>query len=416
MPIRSPFPDVGIPAQDVTAFYFGLAQKREISSKCGSASDVPLIINDATKEQCSFSDIKQLSATVAQGLVATGLDIRYRQSHCDRFFTGHVGAILLRTDIRLSAIHFGILLAGGTVAAMDPDQSPSVLGERLKVINANSVFVAADLLPLLLSALDQAGYHVPKSRIFVLDAFCCDKPVTDNECVLFDDFVAANSDAQYKPPEPMPEEELARKVALIVYSSGTTGSAKGVMLTHRNLVAAQMMVNGYIAQNPISVTKDGIPSYARESILAALPPWHLFGFSVQVYQPLATGCYLVVLPVLDPFSYIQAIERYRIGRLCATPGTLHALVSNSHRSKESGRITVTAVAEQSYDISSVRAIVCGGASIPPARKKQYREFFGNPVFAIGYGATETSSIIAGCTLRKPTPGAVGVLYPNSIAK
>ncbi|KAJ1822372.1 hypothetical protein LPJ56_000819 [Coemansia sp. RSA 2599] len=414
MPIKSPIPDVTFSALDVTSFYFGLAQQRDADGSNG-AGDVPLVINDATKEQCSFSDIRQTSAAIAKGLLATGLDVEQRQDRNDRCYTGHVGAMLLRADIRLSAIHFGILLAGGTVAAMDPNQAADILGERLRVIGANSVFVAADLLPLLLSALEQADYQVPKSRIFVLDTSDKQPPI-DSECVLFEELVAANSDAQYVPPRQMSEDELTHKIALIVYSSGTTGSAKGAMLTHRNIIAAQVMVAGYIAQKATSVSDDGVPRYARETVLTALPPWHLFGLSVQIYQPLATGCYLVVLPELDPHSYIRAIDHYKVTRLCATPGTLHAVVSSSHRSRESGRVTVDAVAEKSFDIGSVEAIVCGGASIPPAREKQYREFFGNPTLAIGYGSTEAGSVIAGCTFRKPAPGAVGVLYANIIAK
>ncbi|KAJ2706162.1 hypothetical protein FB645_001798 [Coemansia sp. IMI 203386] len=412
MPIRSQIPDVRIPAQDVTTFYFGQAQKRESNR---NRSNEPLVMMDTTKEQCTFANIKHMSAAIAKGVLATGLDAAHRQSHNDGFYTGHVGAMLLRADIRLSAIHFGILLAGGTVAAMDPNQDSTILGKRLKVIGASSVFVTSDLLPLLFAAMDQANYHMPKSRIFVLDAL--DKTI-DAQCVLFEDLVAANSVTEEgcALPEPMSENELVHKVALIVYSSGTTGSAKGVMLTHRNVVAAQIMVNGFIAQKPVSVSDDGVPNYARENVLSALPPWHLYGLSVQIYQPLATGCLLVVIPELDPYTYIQAMENYKISRLCATPGMLHTLVSSSHRCRDSGRITVNAVGKESFDISSLRAIVCGGASIPPARKKQYLEFFGNPVLAIGYGATETSSIIAGCTFQKPAPGAVGVLYPNSMVK
>ncbi|KAJ2043072.1 hypothetical protein GGI08_007523 [Coemansia sp. S2] len=69
-----------------------------------------------------------------------------------------------------------------------------------------------------------------------------------------------------------------------------------------------------------------------------------------------------------------------------------------------------------FDIGSVTVIGCGGAALPNCRRQRYSEYFDGAPILTGYGQTESSSTTAGGWWQKPAPGAVGVLYPNSMAK
>ncbi|KAJ1954327.1 hypothetical protein GGI12_005813, partial [Dipsacomyces acuminosporus] len=79
-------------------------------------------------------------------------------------------------------------------------------------------------------------------------------------------------------------------------------------------------------------------------------------------------------------------------------------------------VAIVGQPSRSYNIGSVKAIGCGGAFLPPHLLRAYSDFFNGAPIIQGYGQTESSSIIAGSSWAKPVSGAVGILYPNSLAK
>ncbi|KAI9505987.1 hypothetical protein BX070DRAFT_183653, partial [Coemansia spiralis] len=194
------------------------------------------------------------------------------------------------------------------------------------------------------------------------------------------------------------------KVALIIYSSGVTGPPKGIMLTHRNIVAMMVMVGG--------------PATSRRSqshILSALPLWHIYGHCVLCYQPFINGDCAVQLPSFEATAYLGAIEKYGVNRISGTPRLLHALLRETTKVGENTAI-VDAHPSRKFDIGTVKVVGCGGSSLPPALKQKCSDYFGGAPVVVGYGMTESTSIIAGNSWCTPAPGAVGVLYPNTIAK
>ncbi|ORX65518.1 acetyl-CoA synthetase-like protein [Linderina pennispora] len=124
--------------------------------------------------------------------------------------------------------------------AVNPQQSVQALAHQLKDVDARVVFTTAHLLPVLQQVCDAAGLDIPTSNIVLIQG--CSDGFTTLETAI--DGAAAIESHRVTSPE-----ELNR-VALIVYSSGTTGKAKGIMLTHRNIVSMYVMVGRILCAQP----------------------------------------------------------------------------------------------------------------------------------------------------------------------
>ncbi|KAI8322841.1 acetyl-CoA synthetase-like protein [Martensiomyces pterosporus] len=401
MPISSPIADVDIPLKDIATFFFEQAEARIDAIASSGAQEPAALVDGKTNSSLRFSDIKGMALRIARGL-----NTRHADEYPEEL--GDVAAVFSPADIRLSAIHFGTLMAGGTYMALDPSLEAPVLAQRLVDVNTKAVFVAAELVPALIDACKQSGAAIPKQSIILLRG-------SYPGYSTLDDLLVEPDAGEAFTPQVLAGEETLRKVALVVYSSGTTGVSKGIMLTHHNVIAMYTMVGGYSARSKVHDVHYPGAGAAQSHILSALPLWLLYGHCVLCYQPLTTGDCVVQLPVLDLDDYLGAIDRYSVNRLSAAPHVLHRLLRETTKAG-AGSVVITAHPSREYNISSVKAVGCGGASLPPHLIKVYSEYFDGAPIIQGYGATESSSIIAGSSWTKPVAGAVGVLYPNTKAK
>jgi acyl-CoA synthetase (AMP-forming)/AMP-acid ligase II len=184
-----------------------------------------------------------------------------------------------------------------------------------------------------------------------------------------------------------PEEDL---VAL-PYSSGTTGFSKGVMLTHRNLVA-----NLVQAGTVIQIGED-------EKIIAVLPFFHIYGMTVIMNGSLYNGATLVTMPRFELEPFLQAVQDHRITRLFLAPPIVVALAKHPVVDK--------------YDLSSVKVVFSGAAPLDAAIARMCGDRIGCRV-SQGYGLTETSPVSHAVPDFEPevVPGSVGPPVPNTECK
>lgn len=161
-------------------------------------------------------------------------------------------------------------------------------------------------------------------------------------------------------------------VAVILYTSGTTGKPKGVMLTHKNLYS-----------NARQVAQDN-PS-DRSVTLGVLPLAHVYGFTVTTINAMLGGS-IVLFPRFEAEKVFQAIERYRVKMFSAVPAMIYAMVYSPPRSQ--------------YDPSSLEYVSSGSAPCPVALIEALQSAFHADVLE-GYGLSEAAPWSAATAAERP---------------
>jgi fatty-acyl-CoA synthase len=172
------------------------------------------------------------------------------------------------------------------------------------------------------------------------------------------DLLAAR-DPLAEPVHPQPDE-----VAVIMYTSGTTGRPKGAMLTHGNLFWNN--INALLA----------FDTSQHDVSLVCAPLFHIGGLNVTTLIALQKGAHIVLMPPFEPALALELIVEHRVTTMFGVPAMF---------------LFISQLPEFSAaDLSSVRYLVCGGAPVPEPLIKRYGAR-GIP-FAQGYGLTETAPL------------------------
>jgi acyl-CoA synthetase (AMP-forming)/AMP-acid ligase II len=341
---RSPYPDIEVPDVSFADFVLGPAAVR---------GDRPALVDAAGGAAISYGELAEAVERTAGGL------------HRHGFRKGDVAAVCAPNRPEFAIALLAVARLGGAVTTMNPALTTAEMKKQLRDSGAGVAFTTAELAELLREAAGGALRHV----------------------FLFGDesFEALGRDGDRAPAVPI---DPAEDVVALPYSSGTTGMPKGVMLTHRNLVACLLQFG------PLEGSGE------RDTTLAALPFFHVYGLVVILSLGLYRGATLVVMPRFEMETALRAIERWRITRLPLVPPLIIRLLRDP------------AVAR--HDLSSVRLMVSGAAPLAPELAAELAERFGVLVKQ-GYGLTELSpaSHMHPEDPALARPGTVGVLHPST---
>jgi acyl-CoA synthetase (AMP-forming)/AMP-acid ligase II len=315
-------------------------------------------IDGMTGRRYSYGELDRSIGRLAAGLAAIG------------FKAGETLVMFAPNSPEWPMAALGALAAGGMVSGANPMSNAEDLAHQLRDANARIVFTIAPLLGTAHQAAQKAGCE----SVILLSG--TDGPLNFSTLVACRDV------------EPSIRRDPGSPAAL-PYSSGTTGMAKGVVLTHRNLVSN---VCQYLQAIPI-------PQSAVT--LALLPMFHIYGFTVITLCGLASGATIVTVPRFEPESFLKTIARYRVSHLSAVPPLMHFLATHP--------------ALDEHDLSSLEKVGCGAAPLSAALEQKVRERLGCAV-AQGFGMTESSGVIAASDTAVSRSGAAGQLLPGTEAR
>jgi acyl-CoA synthetase (AMP-forming)/AMP-acid ligase II len=346
---RSPSPDVDIPDTPLAEFVLARARGR---------GDRAALIDSVTGRTITYAQLAELVDRTAAALARLG--IRH----------GDVLAIVSPNALEFPIAVLAIARLGAIVTTANPLSTRDDLVRQFKDSRARFLFTSPAVAATALAAAEASGIE----RIF---AFAPIPGVTP-----FDELVSP-------PGTPPPVAIAPHDVVALPYSSGTTGLPKGVRLSHRNLVANILQVDG--ARH----LRDG-----EDTLIAFLPFFHIYGLEVVLLLGLWTGATIVVMPRFELEPYLDLVERYRATMLHVVPPIVLALAKSAC---VAGR-----------DFSSVRKLFSGAAPLGADVIDQCKARIGC-VLQQGYGLTE-SSPATHTTSDDPAAikaGSIGVLVPNT---
>jgi long-chain acyl-CoA synthetase len=207
--------------------------------------------------------------------------------------------------------------------------------------------------------------------------------------VVGDDAFTALERAGHRADAPRPElgEFDPETLAVLLFTSGTSGPSKGAMLSHRALLA-----------NLASLRQiEPPPMHHDDVVLIVLPLYHVYALNAVLGMAVATGATGVLLPKFSPVAALETVARYHVTNIPAAPPVF---VAWSH------------VPDLAEHLTSVRTLISGAAALSPAVFRAFEEHVGVPVWE-GYGLTEAAPVVSSTMVgRRAKPGCVGAPVPG----
>ena len=196
-------------------------------------------------------------------------------------------------------------------------------------------------------------------------------------------------DSPGKPPLP---EVAVDDLALLQYTGGTTGVAKGVMLTHRNLVANVMQITPWLPTL----------NCGEERFICVLPFFHVFGMTTAMNWPIYLAATMTLLPRFEIKDFLKTINKSRPTMALLVPTIFTALINYPEISK--------------YNLSSINYVVSGSAPLPIEIMNRFEKLTGSVILE-GYGLTEASPVTHVNPIKsKRKAGSIGIALPSTDAR
>ena len=341
----SRYPDVEIP--DITITELVLRRADELR-------DRPAISDAASGRGYTFGELKHAIHGLAGGLAARG------------FGVGDTLAIMAPNLPEYAIVFHGVAVAGGTNTTLNPTYTADEIRHQLQDSGATLLVT----IEMFLETAQAAVEGTKVTEIITIDGVEGTTALTS----LFGE------------PIEQVEVDTAEHVVVLPYSSGTTGLPKGVMLTHRNLVANIVQCEPLLQYD------------ADDVAIAALPFFHIYGMQVLMNGLLANGVRVLAMPRFDLEQALQTIQEEKVTWFFAVPPMVLAFAKHP-------------LVDQ-YDLSSLKTVFSGAAPLGAELADEAAKRVGCDVVQ-GYGMTELSPVSHATPPGNFKPGSSGLTVANT---
>jgi long-chain acyl-CoA synthetase len=366
----------------------------------GHPADGRALYDDGTWH--GWGELRSRAAAVAAGLAALGVG------------PGDRVAIAWPTSVDFVLAYLGVLAAGCVAVPLNPNSPAAELARELELVTPGALLAggaaaaaAADVAAALsfpLLFLLPAALPAPAAR-----------PTTDDAPA--PTWEELSRDPKAPSPDPAPAFPVVARddndLAVLLFTSGTSGTPKAAMLTHGNLGAnlTQMLaLPGEIVR-------------ADDLSLVAVPLFHVFGLNVALGLSLATGAALILEERFDPADSLRLVDQLGVTNVLGVPAMFAAWVALAEEAAESGDSGGSGGSgpggsgsggsgSGGLRLGGVRRAISGAAALPAVVAARFEEAFGVPVWQ-GYGLTEAAPAVAtSLGTGRNRPGSVGQPLPG----
>lgn len=362
MSFKSPYPPVEISDTSVYDTLFGSVSEEDL--------DRVAAIDAGATEGITYRELIARIDGFAGALAARGIGV------------GDVVALHSANTSAFAFVFHGILRSGATATTINALFTAKDIVKQLKDSGAKMLITITQLEEQAKAAAAEVG--LPESAVIVLNG-PGEKDSPNPNAI---DLLSAGL------PAPDVSFDPATHLAVLPYSSGTTGNPKGVMLTHRNLVANVLQIQPLLKMQ------------ASDAVLAVLPFFHIYGMTVLLNAALLNRAKLVVMARFDLEQFLSSIQNYKCSYIFIAPPVAVALAKHPMVDE--------------YDLSSVKTIMSGAAPLDEHLGNAVAKRLGTQVIQ-GYGMSELSPvshvIAAGETDGPQAPlSSCGWPVPNTVNK
>ncbi|UYZ12536.1 long-chain fatty acid--CoA ligase [Brevibacillus sp. WF146] len=308
-------------------------------------------------------------------------------------------AVMLPNSPQAVIGYYGSLMAGATVVMTNPLYTERELIHQLNDSGAETI-ITLDLLysrvaavkastPLKRLMITSVGDFLPffKKMLYPL----VQKKQGHHPQITYggdvEPFLSVLKESAINPVTP--EVDPEKDIALLQYTGGTTGLAKGVMLTHRNLVANALQCQAVMYKFV----------RGRERILAALPLFHVYGMTTVMNKGISIAAEIILVPKFNVKQILKLIDKTKPTLFPGAPTMYIGLINHPDLPK--------------YDLSSIAACVSGSAPLPVEVQRRFEELTGGRLVE-GYGLTEASPVTHSNPIwGKRISGSIGLPWPDT---
>jgi long-chain acyl-CoA synthetase len=309
-------------------------------------------------------------------------------------------AVMLPNCPQAVIAYFGVLYAGGVVVQTNPLYTERELQYQMADSGAKVILVMDILYPRTMKIIKETKLEnvivtgikdylpFPKNLVYPFIqkkqyGFSV-KVEHSGQNHLFTEIMKT---APVKPLEN--DFDFENDLALLQYTGGTTGFPKGVMLTHKNLIANTLMCGQWLSRN----------EKGKERILGILPFFHVYGMTTVLILSVMQHQTMVLLPKFDVDQALKTIDKQKPTLFPGAPTMYIGLLNHPDIEK--------------YDLSSIKACLSGSAPLPVEVQEKFEKVTGGKLVE-GYGLTETSPVThANFIWGNRVSGSIGVPWPNT---